>query len=200
MLRAWLFINGELSLVPKIKIKKGDILIGVDGGTKHILKLGLKPDVILGDMDSLKKIPKGIRVIKKPDQEQTDTELALNYCRDNKINEVVILGALGRRLDHLSSNLMVMAKSQLKIKIIEGNQELQIIRKKAIIKGKKGDLVSLIPLLADCEKVTTIGLKWGLQGQTLKVGHGRGVSNVMLGKTATVSLKKGCLLMVKTNL
>ncbi len=150
-------------------------------------------------MDSLKKIPAGVKVIKFPtDKDLTDTELALNYCKEKKIREVIILGALGRRLDHLSSNLMVTAKSQLKIKIIEGNQELQIIRKKVIIKGKKGDLVSLVPLLQDCEKVTTVGLKWRLQGETLKLGKGRGVSNVMLGKIASVSLAKGCLLAVKT--
>lgn len=198
MKRAWVFTNGELSLMPKITWQKEDILIGVDGGTKHILKLGLKPDLIIGDMDSLSKIPKGIKVIRKPDQNHTDTEMALTYCQENKINEVIILGFLGRRLDHMISNLIVMAKAKLKIKVIEGNQELQICRDIITLTGEKGDLVSLIPLLGDCLKVRTVGLKWRLQGSTLQAGIGRGVSNVMTGKTAKVSLKKGSLLVVKT--
>lgn len=199
MKRAWVFTNGELSRVPKVMRRAGDILIGVDGGTKHILKLGLKPDLIIGDMDSVGKIPAGVKVIRYPaDKDFTDTELAIKYCEEKKIEEVVILGFLGRRLDHMISNLMLMAKSQLKIKVIEGSQEMQICRDKIAITGEKGDFVSLIPLLGDCEKVTTIGLKWRLQGETLKAGKGRGVSNVMTGKTATVSLTKGCLLVVKT--
>ena len=199
MKRAWVFTNGELSCAPKIKRQAGDILIGVDGGTMHILKLRLKPDLIIGDMDSLKKIPAGVKVIKYPkDKDLTDTELALNYCEKKKIKEVIVVGFLGRRLDHMISNLMVMAKSKLKIKVIEGNQEPQIVRDTITITGEKGDLVSLVPLLGDCQKVTTKGLKWGLRGETLQVGKGRGVSNVMMGKSARVSLTKGCLLVVKT--
>ena len=93
-----------------------------------------------------------------------------------------------------------MSLSKYNFKIIEGNQEIFICRNKVKITGKKDDLISLIPLLGDCREVTTVGLKWRLQGSTLKVDESRGVSNVMLGKSAQVSLKKGCLLVVKTTL
>lgn len=193
MKRTVVFSNGELADVSRLRLKKSDLLIGVDGGTKHILS----PDLIIGDFDSLKKIPKDVPVIKYPvDKDFTDTELALQYCQKIKAKEVIVVGLLGRRLDHLIANLMSLSKYNFKI--IEGNQEIFICRDKLNINGKKNDLVSLIPLLGDCQGVTTVGLKWGLQGSTLKVGQSRGVSNVMLGKSARVSLKTGCLLVVHT--
>lgn len=193
MKRTVVFSNGELADVSRLRLKKSDLLIGVDGGTKHILS----PDLIIGDFDSLKKIPKDVPVIKYPvDKDFTDTELALQYCQKIKAKEVIVVGLLGRRLDHLIANLMSLSKYNFKI--IEGNQEIFICRDKLNINGKKNDLVSLIPLLGDCQGVTTVGLKWGLQVRNLQVGSSLGVSNVMLRKSASVRLKKGCLLVVHT--
>ena len=192
MKRAIIFSNGELADISRLKIKKTDLLIGVDGGTKQILK----PDIIIGDLDSLSSVPKNIPVIKLTDQDKTDTQKALEYVVKQGYKEIVLTGFLGRRLDHLIANLMSLSKYNFKI--IEGNQEIFLIKNKAVIKGRPGDLISLIPLLGDCIGVTTAGLEWGLQGSTLKVGSSRGVSNVMLGKSAQVSLKKGCLLVIHT--
>ena len=193
MKRAVVFCNGELADISRLKIRKTDLLIGVDGGAKH---LG-KPDLIIGDLDSLKKIPKDAPVIKYPiDKDLTDTELALQFCQKQNIKEIILVGFLGRRLDHMIANIMNLNKYNFKI--IEGNQEIFICRDKVKIVGKKGDLVSLIPLLGDCQEVTTVGLKWRLQGCSLQAGSSRGVSNVMLGKSARVSLKKGCLLVIHT--
>jgi len=190
--RAVVFVNGELADISRLKIKKTDLLIGVDGGTKHILKPGL----IIGDLDSIKAIPKNIPVLKLIDQDKTDTQKALEYLVKRGCKEIILTGLLGRRLDHLVVNLMSLSKYNFKI--IEGNQEIFICRNKVKITGKKDDLISLIPLLGDCREVTTVGLKWRLQGCSLQASSSRGVSNVMLGKSAQVSLKKGCLLVVHT--
>lgn len=200
MKRAIIFSNGELADLSRVKklIKKTDLLVGVDGGTKHIYKLGLKPDIIIGDLDSIKAIPKDVPVLKLIDQDKTDTLKALEYVVKLGYKEVVLTGFLGRRLDHMISNLMVMAKLPIKVSIIEGNQEIFFCKNKTEIIGKKSDLISLIPLLGDCQGVTTVGLKWRLQGCSLQVGQSRGVSNVMLGKSAQVSLKKSCLLVIHT--
>ncbi len=193
MKRAVIFINGELADISRLKIKKTDLLIGVDGGTKQILK----PDIIIGDFDSLTVIPENVPLIMYPkDKDFTDTELALQFCEKQNIKEVILVGFLGRRLDHLIANLMNLSKYNFKI--IEGNQEMFLIKNKAVVKGRPGDLISLIPLLRDCLGVTTVGLKWRLQVRNLQVGSSRGVSNMMLSKSARVSLKKGYLLMVHT--
>ena len=199
MKRAVIFINGELGDVSRLRLKKSDLLIGADGGTKHILKLGLKPNIIIGDLDSIKAVPKDTPVIQFPvDKDKTDTELALEYVVKLGYKEVVLIGFLGRRLDHMVSNLMLLASMPIKITIIEGNQEMFFCRDKLNISGKKNDLVSLIPLLGDCQGVTTVGLKWSLQVWNLQVSSSRGVSNVMLGKSARVGLKTGCLLVIHT--
>ncbi len=113
------------------------------------------PDLIIGDFDSLKKIPPNIPVIKYPeDKDFTDAELALQFCQNIKTKEVVLVGLLGRRLDHLIANLMSLSKYNFKI--IEGNQEIFLCRDKLKIFGKKNDLISLIPLLGDCQGVTTV--------------------------------------------
>lgn len=195
MKRAVIFVNGELADIQRLRIRKTDLLIGVDGGTNQIEK----PDLVIGDLDSLKTIPENVPVIKYPtDKDFTDTELALEYCQKIKAKEIIMVGFLGRRLDHLIANLMSLSK--YKFKIIEGNQEISICKDKAEITGKKGDSVSLIPLLGDCQGVTTVGLKWRLQGCSLQVGSSLGVSNVMLGKSAKVGLKKGCLLVIVSRL
>lgn len=199
MKRAIVFGNGELTDTSRLTIKKTDILIGVDGGTKHIFKLGLKPDMIIGDLDSIKAIPKDKPVLKFPiDKDKTDTELALEYVVKLGYKEVILTGFLGRRLDHMLSNLMLLASIPIKISIIEGDQELFFCQDNLKINGKKNDLVSLIPLLGDCQGITTVGLKWGLQVRNLQAGSSLGVSNVMLSKSASVSLKKGCLLVIHT--
>lgn len=201
MKRAVLFLNGELadlSLVRK-QIRKSDLMVGVDGGTRHIFKLKLKPDLIIGDFDSLKKKTGGIPIIKFPkDKDFTDTELAIAQVIKQGYQEIVLTGWLGRRLDHMISNLMTIANFPVKISIVEGRQQMFLVKDKITVRGKPGDLVSLIPLLGDCLGVKTQGLKWRLQGETLKVGQGRGLSNVMTSTKATIKLKKGCLLIVKT--
>ena len=192
MKRAIIFSNGELADISRLRLKKSDLLIGVDGGAK---RLG-KPDLIIGDLDSIKAIPKDIPVLKLIDQDKTDTQKALEYVVELGYKKVILTGFLGRRLDHLIANLMSLSKYNFKI--IEGNQEIFFCKDKLKISGKKNDLVSLIPLLGDCQGVTTVGLKWGLRGDSLQAGSSRGVSNVMLGKSARVSLKKGCLLVIHT--
>jgi len=196
MNRAVIFINGELADASRLRLKKSDLLIGVDGGTKQIYKLGLKPDMVIGDLDSIKAIPKDVPVLKLIDQDKTDTQKALEYVVKLGYKEIILTGFLGRRLDHLIANLMSLSKYNFKI--VEGNQEIFICRDKLNISGKKNDLVSLIPLFEDSQGVTTVGLKWSLQVRNLQAGSSLGVSNVMLGKSARVSLKKGCLLVVHT--
>lgn len=190
--RAVLFLNGDLARLTSLKIRKSDWLIGVDGGARLILRLGLKPDLIIGDFDSYPRPASGALMIKSS-QDLTDTEMALDYCVKSGFKEVILAGVLGNRLDHLLTNILL--GTRFNFTIIEGQQTLYFVPSRIILEGKTGDLVSLIPL-ENCFGVTTMGLKWCLQGETLKVGTSRGVSNVMTGKTARVSLKKGRLLVV----
>ncbi len=208
MKRVVIFSNGDLADVSRIKemIKPNDFIIAANGGSKHCKTLGIVPDLVIGDLDSLgKKLKqewerKNVAMISYPaDKDFTDTELAFKYAIKKGYTEIVLAGFLGKRVDHVISNLLMMADlidKVSKLMIIEGQQEIYVIKDRLEIKGKKGDLVSLIPLLKDCQGVMTKGLKYQLQGSNLKFGKSRGVSNVMLGKKAEIRVKKGKLLVV----
>jgi len=199
--RALLFLNGKIKNFSKIKkiINKTDLLIGVDGGTKHILKLGLKPNYIIGDLDSYTPKNKTIPVIKYPtDKDFTDSELAIKFVIEKKYREIIIFAFAGDRLDHMISNLMIFAALPANIVIYTDKQEFYFVKNKLEIIGQKNDLISLIPLFTDCQNVTTSNLKFPLNDETLTIKEGRGISNVMLSSKATVSLKSGTLLLVKT--
>lgn len=189
--RAVLFANGSLSSLAGLKLKKNDFLIGIDGGSRLIAGLGRRPNLVVGDFDSFPRPSR--RALFKRSQDKTDTEFALDYCVKSGFKEIVLAGVLGDRLDHLIANIFLGVRFNLTI--IEGRQTLYFVPTKTVFVGKPGDLVSLIPL-SDCFKINTIGLKWRLRGESLKVGSSRGISNVMTGKTAKVELKGGLLLVV----
>ncbi|MEK7494988.1 MAG: thiamine diphosphokinase [Patescibacteria group bacterium] len=212
MNRAIIFINSNLSDLSQAKkiIKKIDYLIAADGGIKHILKLGLTPNVIIGDFDSippslmikLTKICKEQKflfptIIKYPTKkDKTDFELAIDYCLEKKFQKIIIFGVLGDRIDHMLANIFLLAKVQtenrmVKIKIIEGKKEIFILNKEVVINGQIDDEVSIISVSEQLEGVTTEGLYYRLIDDTLSFGSTRGISNVMNKKIVKITVTKG---------
>lgn len=209
MNRAIIFVNGNLSDLSQVKkiIKKEDCLIAADGGIKHILKLGLVPQIIIGDFDSISsdllgqsRLSPTTTLIKYPQKkDKTDFELAIDLVLKRKFKEIIIFGILGDRLDHLIANIFLLAKIQtenksVKIKIIEGKKEIYILNKEITINGKIGDEVSIVPVSEKLESVTTDGLYYRLIDDTLFFGSTRGVSNVMNKNTAKITVANGVAL------
>lgn len=216
MKRAVIFVNGNLSDVRRAKkiITNEDCLIAADGGVKHILKLGLIPQIIIGDLDStplsiqkkLKNICKGLinqtpTLIKYPvKKDKTDFELVIDYCFKKKFKEIIVFGIFGDRIDHFIANILLLAKIQtenklIKIKIIEGNKEIYILDKKIIINGQIGDELSIIPT-NKLEGVTTEGLSYRLIDYTLPFGTTRGISNVLNKNIVKITVRNGVALVV----
>jgi len=221
MKRAIIFSNGNLSDFSRVKkiIKKEDYLIAVDGGVKHILKLGLTPHTVIGDFDStplslqkkLIKMRKGLinqtpTLIKYPAKKnKTDFELAIDLCLKRKFQEIIIFGIFGDRIDHLVANIFLLAKIQtqnklIKIKVIEGNKEIFILNKEIIINGQIGDEISIIPINNKLEGITTEGLEYQLNNELLSFGSTRGVSNVMNKSSVKISIIKGVALIEHNSL
>ncbi len=181
----------------------GDLVICADGGLRNALKLGLRPDVVLGDFDSAAREQvreaesMGAELIRFPARkDETDSELALRYAVDQGATEVVFLGALGSRLDHALANLFLLAAPELagaRVRILDGDTSLELCRDRCEIHGRPGDIVSLLPLTAAVDGVVTAGLEYPLKDETLPFGAARGVSNVMLAETAAVSISHGLL-------
>lgn len=190
-------------------VREEDLIIGADGGAARALAYGLSPDVIIGDMDSFAGPPGDLpavqraRLIQHPRaKDETDLELALAYAAQQEIEEIVVLGALGgSRLDHMLSNVLLLAMPALRgrrVLIVHGDQEAMLLRSGEAITltGRPGDLVSLLPLGGDARGVTTAGLAWPLARDTLRFGQSRGVSNEMSGLEARIELEEGYLWVV----
>jgi thiamine pyrophosphokinase len=203
MKRAVIFVNGnksDLSLAKKF-IEKNDYLIAADGGAKHILKLGLAPHVIIGDFDSLpkkllKKFSKTELIEYPAKKNKTDFELAVDLCLERKYQEIIILGIFGDRIDHMLSNIFLLAKilkenKQMKIKIIEGKKIIYIMDKIIEINGKIGDEISIVPLSDKLKGIKTIGLEYKLDNETIAYGSTRGISNIMSKPTIKITVSKG---------
>jgi thiamine pyrophosphokinase len=162
--------------------------------------------VLIGDMDSVNEDElahwqeAGTQIIQHiPHKDENDLELALLYAKENGVEEVLILGGLGRRWDQTVANLLLPAYENLRglyVTFWDQGQWLYLVEGEKIIHGVAGQTVSLIPIGGDAEGVSTQGLAWPSDKETLYFGATRGVSNVMLGDEAVVSVRKGLLLCV----
>ena len=208
--RVVIFANGDLPDLEKTRaiLHSDDFIVTADGGTKHALALGLAPNVVMGDLDSItketrKKMEKdGVEIIQfRRDKNETDLELAINHAVTLNPAQIIIVAALGNRLDHTLGNLSLMTATQLSgldIRLDDGVEEVFFCRDQAEVHGRIGDIVSLIPWQADVTGVGTSGLKWPLHGETLYSNKTRGISNEMIFETASIHIESGSLLVIHT--
>jgi thiamine pyrophosphokinase len=183
-------------------------LICADGGARTALSLGLRPHVVVGDLDSLGEVQRvqlvamGCRMVIYPvAKDWTDLELALKLAVEEGATDIVILGALGGRLDQELANILLLLLPELKnvsARIVDERQEMFVARGEATITGQAGDMVSLIPLGGDVTGIVTEGLLYPLKDETLFSGPARGISNMMIGRVARVTLRSGALLVIHT--
>jgi thiamine pyrophosphokinase len=212
--RILIFANGELPDLEKARLllRVDDYLICADGGTRHALALGVRPALVIGDMDStdnrhlldLKK--EGVAVEFHPrDKNETDLELAIARALELEPEQILIVAALGGRLDQTLANITLLTNprlAHLDIRLDDGVEEIFICRAKspqgdrARVDGRSGDLVSLIPWQGAVSEVETTDLRWPLRREMLYPDKTRGISNEMLGSTAYVSIGSGLLLIV----
>jgi len=206
-----LLANGALEDAERVRQRVGDIdlVLCADGGCRHAPALGLHPDAVLGDMDSL---PSGSRatleaegvefVVHPRAKDETDLELGLLYAAERGATEITVLGAWGgERIDHALGNLFLLAHpslARIDVRILSATQTAILVRQEARFQGAPGDLLSLLPLGDDVHGITTAGLAYPLCDETLFFGPARGISNVFTSSEATVRLRSGMVLAVHT--
>ena len=210
MKRAIIFANGRMEKPPEILsiLETSDLLIAADGGIHNCEALGIKPDVIIGDLDSMdpNEVSSyqdvGVEVIRFPShKDESDLELALIYTLEHGFKEIIIIGGLGERWDMTMINILLLAHpkySGLNIRLLDGTQELFLIKsgKPVDLPGKPGDTLSLIPLAGDACGIITHGLEYPLNNETLKFGESRGVSNVFMAASAQITFSQGLILCI----
>ncbi len=208
MTRIVIFANGELPDAEKARalIRPEDVIVCADGGSRHAFALGLKPNLVIGDLDSILRADwaavkaDGIAVQQHPhDKNETDLELALRYAVEQESTEVLVIGALGKRLDQTLGNITLLSDARLAgldVRLDDGFEQVFFCRSQSEVKGRVGDIVSLIPWGGTVEGVTTGGLKWALHSETLHPEKTRGISNEMVQPLAEVRIVSGLLLII----
>jgi thiamine pyrophosphokinase len=209
MPRVLIIANGELDAgtAQRLKTAAQDRLIAVDGGANHCRALGLLPDLIVGDLDSL--LPEtlahftraGIPIERHPvHKNETDLELALLGAVRQGAECILLAGALGGRLDMALSNVLLLTQPhlrQVRVELWEAQRTTWLLRPPGeVVHGQPGDTLSLLPLQGDATGLRTEGLAYPLRDETLFFGQTRGLSNVFAASLARIQLEAGLLLAV----
>jgi thiamine pyrophosphokinase len=170
--------------------------------------MGLTPDVIVGDLDSLdpnlcsELEAAGVRfVVHPPRKDETDLELALSLAINEGAEEIEILAMLGGRLDQSLANLLLLARPEwasARVRVTEGDQTAWPVRggQATTIHGARGDLLSLVPLTPQATGVSLEGVEWPLQAATLRFGTTLTISNTLTAATASLKVEDGLVLVI----
>lgn len=205
-----IFANGDLDITDWVipYIDDAEAVIAADGGVRHIMALSRLPDVVVGDMDSMAPdmkqhlLDQNTTIMRAhEDKDETDLELALLYAVRNYDLPVIVIAALGGRLDQMFANILLLMHPRLvgrDISFMTEYQRIWLINEQATIAGEPGDTVSLLPLGGDVLVKHSRGLRWPLVEETLLFGPARGVSNKMVAPVAHVTITTGHLLCVHT--
>ena len=203
---AVLFANGEAPNPTAIVLCGDDFLVAVDGGLHHLQALGLSPQLLIGDMDSLSAqeleacLQAGVEILRfPPAKNKTDLELALDEVLKRGYRNILIAFALGGRLEQTLGNLALLSRPDLddcSMRIDDGLTEVALLRHTITLACQPGDTVSLLPWGGEAGGVVTHGLEYALEGETLLPWQTRGISNRCTGERFSLSLEQGVLLLI----
>ncbi len=204
MRKALIIANGippPQNLLRKV-VANAHLVLCADGGANIARSMGIMPDIILGDLDSItaatrKKYAK-IQTLLVEDQHSTDLEKAIRYCLRHSIDSIDVVAATGGRVDHMIGNLWCFKRfgKKIEMKFIDGKGEISLIKGKTRFKTRKGEKLSLIPL-DRCHGITTSNLKYKLKDEVLELGRREGISNEATGSSASIEVKHGTLLLYR---
>lgn len=194
------YIVGAGELAPeRLSPEAGDLVIAADAGLTHLRRLGIEPDLILGDFDSLGHIPEGDRVEVCPvEKDYTDTQLALRRACERGYRRCLIFGGTGGRLDHTLANIQCLANAEA-----EGVEAVLIGRGYALRALSGGRLIfpagycggySVFAQGGTASGVSERGGKYELTDTTLLTTNPLGVSNSFMGGEVQISVRSGTLI------
>ncbi|HEY7527239.1 MAG TPA: thiamine diphosphokinase [Candidatus Limnocylindria bacterium] len=186
-------------------LRGADLVVAVDAGAEWLDERGIRPDALVGDLDSVapelvsRLEADGVAIERHPTaKDSSDTELAVAYGRRRGATEIDVIGAFGgQRLDHLLANLLLLSgPAGDGLALVRAGSRITSLRggEARTVDGDVGGVVSLFPVGGDAIGVTTTGLQFPLRDETLRTGSSRGLSNVIVAKPASASIGRGALL------
>lgn len=200
-------LNGELRAEPEayLSLVTGvDLVVAADGGALLLARLDIKPDIVIGDLDSLqeKDIARletdGVKIKKYPQQkDEIDGELALTYCLQQGYRRAIILGALGGRYDQQLANIYLLEyflNRGGEALIREPGLEIGLIAKYREFNDLQGCRFSLLPLSQKVTGIVNSGFKYSLKNEELIRYRTRGISNIITEDWARIKIENGLLI------
>lgn len=204
-MRCIIFANGEygeLEAYGEI-FRDSDTILCADGGANYAFQLGIKPDCIIGDLDSIQPEVKEYYEAKAvmfkkfpPRKDFTDIQLALDLAIEWNADEIVMLGAMGKRLDHTLANLysgVDLVRKGIKISHYSPDCRVYIINQELIIEGWPGDIVSVLALTDEVQGATEVGFEYSLTSPIMENSKPYAVSNVLAGDRGVIGIQSGIL-------
>lgn len=209
----YIFTGGKLAVGSMdelgLHMSEADLIIAADSGYNNASRLGVRPGLLLGDLDSIDRgalAPDELEHIEKiivpAIKDDTDTQLAVDTALERGADEIIIIGGLGGRLDHTLSTVFlleyikdkgargVITDGRNRVRIMESGEELTIKR------GYK--YLSLVGLTDTCEGVSISGVFYPLKDAVLERKYAFAVSNEITADAAEISLSKGILLVIES--
>jgi thiamine pyrophosphokinase len=210
MTRIIIFAHGLLNQPESLRsiLTATDRIFCADGGAYHALALGLTPEYVIGDLDSLSPEfvreleTKGVKLCRYPrDKDQTDLELTLQHAIAEEPGEIVLAAALGGRLDQMLANILLLSRDEYhstQLSLVDSGQWATLMRgpQTRVVEGQSGDILSLVPLTPLVKGVDLSGVVWPLTDATLTFGSTFTISNALAGQQATVTIREGKVLLV----
>jgi thiamine pyrophosphokinase len=209
-----LVAGGPLSLVPDFQLFDDShvVWVGIDRGVFYLLNAGIKPAMAFGDFDSvtveeLAEIEKEVSDLKKfkPEKDETDMELALNWAIEQQPESISIFGATGGRLDHLMANIQLLLKPlqqgiNIPTEIIDTNNILYVKNPGTYTASKLEDFkyISFLPATPTVSGMTLENFKYPLKDCHIPMGSTLCISNELIRDHGTFSFSEGILLVVRS--
>jgi len=207
MARCVVVSAAEIKNYEKVKsyFKSDDFFVFCDGGLNHIKKLGVKPNLIIGDFDSACKNDfdiSQIETIELPCQkDDTDTFFAVKEALNRGFDDFLCVGCIGNRFDHSLCNVSVLLYLQEKnvnSLLLDDYSEMQIVAKEKIFIDDSFSYFSLMCVAGDAEGVNILDAEYPLKNAKIKSSYNYGISNkINRGKRSCVWVEKGCMLLLK---
>ncbi len=202
--------NGDLEYSEDISgiIRQAQLIVCADGGARHLKALNILPHAIIGDFDSVKPEDKlffeekKIKLISYPSRKnETDSELCVSWALLNNATDITLLGVTGTRLDHTLANIYLLKKLaglHIPSRIMNKNNAIHVVMDHIEIKGRPGEFLSILPITEKADGITLEGLEYPLVNATIEMGSCLGISNVFRETTASVSVRKGILMVIQS--
>ena len=196
------YIVGASDFSETFAVSDGDLVIAADGGYDSLLGVGITPDVLIGDLESVKSIPEGTEIIRHPvEKDDTDSHLAYKHGYSRGYRKFVLFGGTGGRLDHTLANISLLLRAKLDgadMRMIGGGAEMRVIKNESVtLTGRAGSTVSVFAVGGAAHGVSIVGLKYRAEDVTLTEDYALGVSNSFTETgTGEVSVANGALLII----